>query len=419
MRALVADVSTPRYLLTLAAQRIPRGLGSRAGWGPGGLLSERANLPDLMLPSAPGWVRVSPELSGICGSDVAILHAKTSLVLTAYGSAPTMILGHEIVGVVDEVGPGVVRVAPGDRVVVNPIVSCRQRGHDPVCRACAEGFPGVCERFDQPGVSGCRSMSLGLDAAVGGGWGQQVLAHESMLHPVGDMPSRRAVLAEPASITLHAALRWQRSGDRAVVIGAGTIGLLTVAALRMLHPDLDIIVLSDTDFGADQARQVGASRVLPSGPQAIEALAEQDGGRVLRPRLTKTPILEQGVDVVFDCVGGSATIDLGLHLLRSTGTFVLIGAAGKQEVDWSLVWNRRITLAGTYNFGPEPALDGRHTMDQVVEWLGVPEYRVDSLVTHIFDLDHWREALGTASAGPRAQAVKTTLRPNPDLPLRQ
>ena len=107
MKALFTDLSTPRYLLTAAAQKLPRGLGKSAGWGPGGMLSTREDLPDLRLPAAPGWVRLRPELSGICGSDVSLLHGKISLVLTAFGSAPTMIFGHEIVAVVDEVGPGV------------------------------------------------------------------------------------------------------------------------------------------------------------------------------------------------------------------------------------------------------------------------------------------------------------------------
>ena len=133
--------------------------------------------------------------------------------------------------------------------------------------------------------------------------------------------------------------------------------------------------------------------------------------------MTRTPILEQGVDAVFDCVGSPQTVDLGLHLLRSTGTFVFIGGAGKQEVDWSLVWNRRLTIAGTYNFGPESRLDGRHTMAQVVDWLGDDRYRVDGLVTHTFGLEQWRTALATAAAGPRASSVKTALRPNPGIPL--
>jgi threonine dehydrogenase-like Zn-dependent dehydrogenase len=418
MRALVTNFSTPRYLFTAAAQQLPRGLGKSAGWGPGGMLSLVKDFPEPSLPAAPGWVRVRPELSGICGSDIGLLHGHISLVLTAFGSAPTMIFGHETVGVVDEVGPGVTAVSAGDRVAVNPIISCAQRGHDPVCRACADGYPGVCERFDQPGISNCQSMSLGFDSNVGGGWGESLVAHESMLYKVDKMPSKRAVLAEPASITLHAALRWQRRGDRVVVIGPGTIGQLLVANLRMLHPDLDIIVLSPDDFGSAKAMEAGASRILPSGAQAIESLADSDGGRVLRPRMTKTPILEQGVDAVFDCVGSADTIDLGLHLLRSTGSFVLIGAAGKQPMDWSLVWNRRINVHGTYNFGPEPSLpSGQHTMAQVVEWLGDPKYRVDGIVTSVYDMEKWQKAIETASAGPRARSVKATLRPNPEIPL--
>jgi threonine dehydrogenase-like Zn-dependent dehydrogenase len=123
------------------------------------------------------------------------------------------------------------------------------------------------------------------------------------------------------------------------------------------------------------------------------------------------------VDAVFDCVAHADTLDLAMHLLRPTGTLVLVGASGKQAVDWSLVWARRLTVAGTYNFGTEPALGGRETMDQVVEWLGDATYRVDGLVTHTFDLDDWTAGLATASAGPAAGCIKATLRPNPDVPL--
>ncbi|WP_307872859.1 zinc-dependent alcohol dehydrogenase [Paractinoplanes ovalisporus] len=389
----------PRYLLTKAAHRV--------GINAGALLSLRDDWPEPKLPEAPGWVRLRPELTGICGSDVGVAQAKSSLVLSAFYTARHQILGHEIVAVTDS----------GERVVVDPIVSCVHRGFPP-CRSCQDGFPYVCERFDQPGVSGCHAPALGFDAALGGGWGEVLVAHESQLHPVGDLPSRRAVLAEPTSIALHAALQWKRRGDRAVVIGPGTIGLLVIAALRRLHPGLDITAVGPGTFIPPYAERAGADRTLPPGPEVVETLAGLHGGRVIRPRLTRVPLLEQGVDVVFDCVGLSSTIDLGLHLLRPSGMLVLVGGAGRQPVDWSLVWNRQLTVQGSVNFGPEPALDGRHTMAQAVEWLADPAYPVDGLVTHIHDLPEWRTALTTAAAGPRASAVKVALRPNPDLPLR-
>ena len=398
MRAVLTDLSVPRYLATAASHRL--------GLNAGGLLSLRDDLPAPALPDAPGWVRLRPELTGICGSDVGVAQAKSSLVLSAFYTARHQILGHEIVAVTDE----------GERVVVDPIVSCVHRGF-PLCRSCRDGFPYVCERFDQPGVSGCHAPALGFDAALGGGWGEQLVAHESQLHPVGDMPSRRAVLAEPTSIALHAALHWKRRGDRAVVVGPGTIGLLVIAALRRLHPDLDITAVGPGAFTPPYASRAGANRTLAPGPQVVETLANLHGGRVIRPRLTKVPLLEQGVDVVFDCVGLASTLDLGLHLLRPTGMLVLVGGAGKQPVDWSLVWNRQLTVQGSVNFGPEPALGGRHTMAEAVEWLADPAFGVDGLVTHVFPLERWRCALSAAAAGPRASAVKVALRPNPGLPV--
>lgn len=417
MRTILVDLSTRRYLYTAAAQKLPKGKGKATGWGPGGLLRLVEDYPDPVLPQAPGWVRIRPELAGVCGSDIGLAHAKTSFVLSAFYPAQKQIPGHEIVGIVDQVGPGVTTLHEGDRVVIDPVLSCVHRGFEPVCRTCAEGHPNVCERFDQPGLSGCAAPTQGFDAALGGGWAEHVVAHESQCLPAGRIPSRRAVLAEPASIGLHAALHWKRTGDRAVVIGPGTIGLLVTAALRQLHPDLDIAVVSPGDFGSAKAIAAGATRTLPAGADAVHALATSDGGRVLHPRLTKIPILERGVDVVFDCVGFSDTIDLALHLLRPRGTLVLVGGAGKQSVDWSLAWNRELTIQGTINSGPEPMLDGRTTMTQVVEWLGDPGYLVDEIVTHTFDLTRWIQALGIASAGPRACAVKVTLRPNPNLPL--
>lgn len=413
MRAVLAQISPPRYVATTVVSRVK----NDAGWSRGGLLALRDDLPEPSLPQADGWVRVRPELSGICGTDVSLAHAKISLVLTAFNASTKAILGHEVVGVVDEVGAGVGRLREGDRVVLDPVLACAHRGFDARCASCRRGLPHACQRFDEPGVTGMQASSHGFDTALGGGWGEMLVAHESQLRPVGDMPSRRAVLAEPASIALHAALQWRRSGDRVVVIGPGTIGLLVTSALRMLHPDLDVAVVSPGEHGARMARRSGASRTLPAGRAAVEALAAGDGGRVLRPMMTSLPVLEQGVDAVFDCVGQPGTIDLGLHILRPGGMLVLVGGAGKQPADWSLVWNRELTVQGTINSGPEPALDGRYTMDQVVEWLGDAAYPVDHLVTHVYALDDWRTALSTASAGPRAGAVKVALRPNASIPL--
>lgn len=417
MRAILADISTSRYLYTAASQKAPGGRGKSAGWGPRGILSLVADEPSPALPKAPGWVRLRPELTAICGSDVGLAHAKLSFVLSAFYPETKVIPGHEIVAVVDEVGPGVTRVKEGDRVTVDVVISCAQRGFDPVCRNCAAGMPNLCERFDLPGVTGCGGVTLGYVRALGGGMAEQVLAHESMLFPVGRMPSTRAVLTEPAALTLHSVLQWRGQGERAVVIGPGAIGLLSVAALKRLHPELHISVVSPGEFGASWAVRVGADRTLPVGAAALEQLAEQDGGRLLRATMTKLPLLERGVELVVDCVGSPETIDLAFHMLRPRGMLILIGAAGQQKMNWSLLWRRELTVQGTTDPGPEQALGGRRTHEVALEWLADPAYPVDGFVTQVFDLADWRQALDTASNGPGAKAIRVGLRPNPELPL--
>ncbi len=412
MRAVVAETTVPRYLWTTAAGRVR----SDAGWRRGGLFRFEERLPAPELPG-PHWVRLRTELAGICGSDVGLAHARISLVLSAFYTAARVIPGHEVVAVVEEVGTAVDDLAVGDRVALDPVLSCVHRGFAPVCGTCDRGLPHACERFDLPGETGCAAPTQGFDIAVGGGFGQQLVAHRSQCLEIGDLPSVRAVLTEPLAVALHAALRWERDGDRVVVIGPGTIGLLVTAALRRLYPDLDVAVVSPDGFGDARARAVGASRVLPTGPAAVHALAEQDGGRVLTAKRTPLPLLERGVAAVFDCVGHPDTIDLALHLLRPGGTLVLVGAARRQPVDWSLVWNRELTVRGTINGGPEPGMDGRRSAEHAVEWLHDPAFPVDTLVTHLAPLDRWRDAMAAASAGPRARAGKVVLRPDPEVPL--
>ena len=196
------------------------------------------------------------------------------------------------------------------------------------CRTCREGRPYACERFDEAGVTGCHAPGQGFSDAVGGGWGESLVARKPV-HPdrFGTVGSGRAGRTRVDRAPRGTAV--ERTGDRVVVIGPGTIGLLVTASLRMLHPDLDIAMVSPGQFGADRAREAGASRILPTGAAAIEALAASDGGQVVRPRMTKLPILEQGVDAVFDCVGSPDTIDLSVAP-AATGRDARAGRRGRQ-----------------------------------------------------------------------------------------
>jgi threonine dehydrogenase-like Zn-dependent dehydrogenase len=363
-------------------------------------------MPTPELPRRPGWVRVRPTLAGICGSDLKLLHVTGfSPLLTAYSPATRAVLGHEVVGVVEAVGTDVTRVREGERVVVEPTLRCLHKSL-PDCRRCRAGEGHLCENLDRAGDL-CAGQGIGFSDVVGGGWSDALLAHESMLFSVDRIAPERAVLAEPASVGLHAALRWQRAGDTAVVIGPGTIGLLVTAALRRLHPDLDITVVCAGDFGAGHAIAVGASRVVqqPSA-SVLSEVASAVGARLITPRFGALPVLDGGVDVVFDCVASASTVDLGLRLLRGRGSYVMVGTAGRQRVDWSLVWWRELTVHGAVVYGEERQLDGRRTFEVVTEWLSDGDYPGDALATHTYPLESYADALRTASAGPSAGAVK-------------
>ncbi|MGZ4615707.1 MAG: zinc-dependent alcohol dehydrogenase [Actinomycetes bacterium] len=407
MRALVADLSSlPRVVWSAAGSRVRHDLP----WRRGGVLRLRHDLPEPVLPAA-GWVRVTPLLSGVCGSDMKLLHAGFSPVLSAYNPGTVAVPGHETVGVVTAAAAGVTRVGEGDRVVLDPVTGCVAKGLPP-CRRCAAGEYHVCQRLADAGVASV-GQGQGFSDSLGGGWADALVAHESQCHPVGSaVADERAVLAEPAAVALHAALRWERAGDTVTVIGPGTIGLLVTATLRRLHPDLDIVVVCAGEFGARRALAAGASRtVAQPSASVLEAVAAHVGARRLKPRIGRLPVLDGGVDAVFDCIGSAETIDLGLRLLRPRGTFVLVGTAGRARVDWSLVWFRELTLRGSICYAEEPSLGGRRAFAEVVDWLGDPSYAVDGLVTHTFGLDRYGEALDAAARGPGVGAVKVTFRP--------
>src|SRR5207302_10086678 len=173
----------------------------------------------------PGWLRVLPNLSGICGSDTSAITGHASLYLDPLTSYP-FVPGHEVMGELED----------GTRVVVEPALGCRVRGIEPQCPRCAEGRPGLCQNVTEGSLQ--VGLQTGYCASTGGGWGEVLVAHQSQLHEV---PSRlsdeAAVLVEPFACCVHAALRGAPGPDDVVVVlGEGTIGLLPVGAVRVFGP---------------------------------------------------------------------------------------------------------------------------------------------------------------------------------------
>jgi threonine dehydrogenase-like Zn-dependent dehydrogenase len=197
------------------------------------------------------WVRVMPTLSGICGSDLAAIGGHASLYLDPLTSYP-FVPGHEVVGTLED----------GSRVVIEPALGCKVRGIEPPCPRCAEGRPGLCYNVTEGPIE--VGLQTGYCADTGGGWGEVLVAHPSQLHKVPDtLSDEAAVLIEPFACCVHAALRGGASKEDIVVVsGAGTIGLLTIAAVKLFTPPRRLIAIAKHPTQRDLAKKLGADQVI-------------------------------------------------------------------------------------------------------------------------------------------------------------
>src|SRR3954454_15264222 len=229
---------------------VARYAAARAGL-PNGALA----LEDIRPPRAPGpgWLPVTPRLSGVCGSDQALLAGKASLHLAALTSTP-FVPGHEVVG---EIAGG---PRKGERVVLQPALGCEVRGLEP-CPECASGLPALCRHTIDGDLAA--GLQTGFCRDSGGGWSEGLVAHESQLHAVpADLPDEDAVLVEPLACALHAArIADVQPGENVALIGAGTIGLLTLAAVREAAPSATLICVAKHPGQQTPARRFGADDV--------------------------------------------------------------------------------------------------------------------------------------------------------------
>ena len=383
MRALLFERKIPRYAAALVAGSLGPGLGARVGPLS---LSEVAE-PEL---PGPGWRRVRPRLSGICGSDLATVDGKSSRYFEPYVSFP-FVPGHEVVGDLDD----------GRRVVVEPVLGCAVRGVAPLCRGCASGHPDACERLAfgqlEPG------LQTGYCCDTGGGWSTVLVAHDSQLHPVPEsMSDEAAVMVEPAACAIHGALAAATAtyGDTVLVVGAGTLGLCAVAALRRFATPGRVIMSAKHPEQRRWALEMGADVVVE--PDAtVRAVRRATGS------LRVGGALSGGVDVVVDCVGSEASLVEDLAVVRPGGTIVLLGMPATVSVDLTPLWQRQITLRGSYAYGTE-RVDGepRRTFDLAFEL--VAEAGLERLVSASYPLDRYREAIDHAANAGRRGAVKVT-----------
>ncbi len=387
--------ATNQRALRLLGDRLPRLAG---GWMPW------LELAPIRPPASRGedWVRVRPTLAGICGTDMALLTGHASAILSPFASFPA-VLGHEVVGVVEE---------DGRRVVVDPIIGCTVRGLEP-CRRCAAGQPRFCERATEGSIS--PGLLIGYCADLPGGWSDAMAVHRSQLHAIPDaLADEVAVLVEPFGVALHAVLaRPPAAGETVLVIGAGTLGLLTVAALRLVAPAAQVVLLARHDRQRQLGQRLGAI-IEPGGRGAAVKAAQQHAGARPHRSILGQAVLTGGFAQVYDAVGSRSSVADAIAAADAGARVVMVGGPAELGgLDWTLVWARELRIEGTYVYGPEPSLpDAPHTMDEAIRLLAAhPELPIGEMVTHTYPLEGWRQAMRTVLDRRSSGAIKVAFAP--------
>lgn len=364
------------------------------------------DIPEPQLPTQQ-WVKIRTRLSGICGSDLATITAKGSPYFSPFTSTP-FVLGHEIVGEIAEIGDAVKDWSIGERVVIEPALSCVVREIDPPCHQCQNFRFANCENITKGSISA--GIQTGYCRDTGGGWSQYVLAHQSQLHLIpDDMSDEIAVLLEPFACAVHGVLQIELDSKSDIcIVGGGTIGLLTIAALRMLGYQNRIVVFAKHSHQQQFARDLGANVVIPVNNSRYTVFSELIDAKSYQPELGQQVLLG-GVDLTFDCVGSSVTIDDALRFTRAGGEVILLGMPGiPKNIDWTSIWYKQLRVKGAYTYGFE-IYNGEqiHTFQLGLYLLQLYGDQLLPLVGAPFSIRDYKRAIQTALNTGKTSTVKT------------
>ncbi|HLF88081.1 MAG TPA: alcohol dehydrogenase catalytic domain-containing protein, partial [Anaerolineales bacterium] len=354
----------------------------------------QAEITEPALPNAE-WVKVKTRYGGICGTDIGTIHLRTSPYFSPYSSFP-FTLGHENTGTIAEVGAEAGDWQVGERVVIEPHLWCRPRGFKDLCEYCARGETKLCKHFREgtlaPGIltGACRD--------TGGSWSSHFVAHSSQIYRVPEqVTDENALMVEPFSVGLHAALQfWPGDHKRVLIQGAGTIGLVTLAALRTLGSKANITLLARYPFQKEAGERLGASEViLTKGVDIFHSIAQKTGGQVLKPIIGKN-VLEGGFDHTFECVGNDASIDDVLRFTRSGGTVVLLGVPGiAKGIDWTPIFAKELSVyaSNTYNRAERYQGQTWEAFELTLDLMARGVLDLGWMITHRYRLDHFDRAM--------------------------
>ena len=301
--------------------------------------------------------------AGVCGSDTHALHGRHPFIPIPY--AP----GHEVLGTVRALGAAADTLTVGQRVVVEPTLPCWE------CKQCRAGRENLCENLQ---FFGCGYAQ--------GGMADFFTVAANRLHAVPDeLDDRQAILIEPLSTPVHAVrLAGPLSGKTVAVLGAGTIGLMVLAAARH-HGAARVVV---TDVRADKRERAAAlgahAAIDASRPDAVDAVREALG---------------ESADVVFDCVAVQHTITQAIAMALKAGTVVVVGVPSADvTIPLALVQDQQVRIQGSATYLPD---DYRESIDLLL----AGAVRPADFITADYPLDDIAQAFEASSSGEHVKVV--------------
>ncbi len=303
---------------------------------------------------------------GICGSDI---HYFKDGHIGDWWIRRPHVLGHEFSGVVEGVGRDVVGFAVGNRVAIEPIIPCED------CHACHASKYNLCTNLKFTG-----------SPHTDGAFQELVVTRPRFTHVIPNgMSFKQAALVEPTSIAVHAVRQsGMHLGQSIAIIGAGPIGLLTLAVARASGAGTTYISDLD-DFRLGKAADLGATYTINARENVVQRVDSLTGG--------------VGVDVVFEAVGHERTLEDGLKLVRPGGKLVVIGVSPEAHLSFNMM------LAQSKEVTVIPIYLGRDAFPTAIDLLASGRVPAELIVTHTFPLEDAVLAMDTA-AFQRDNAIK-------------
>ena len=305
-------------------------------------------------------VLVQLEYVGICGSDVHYFHHGNCGAYKVNLEEDYM-LGHECAGTVVKVGANVKDLKVGDKVALEPGITCGQ------CEFCKAGKYNLCPDvvfLATPPVQGC--------------YEEYIAFPENMCFKLPEnMTTKEGCLIEPVSVGFHAANQGDvQVGESVVILGAGCIGLVTLLACKA-HGAGNIIVADIVDARLEKAKELGATHVINSKEvNALEEIARLTGGK--------------GADKVFETAGSPITIAQTAFAVKRGGTITLVGLSAQEEINYNFaqIMDKEATIKSVFRY--------RNIYPKAIEAVSAGAIDVNGIVTHEFDLEHIQEAFEEA-----------------------